>query len=63
MARRAQRRRAAHEAADSSAAQPMYAQGPTYASPEQERLTSDVKDFLGICDALGGYIHCPNQAP
>ena len=50
-----------YEAGQSEAAQRLYAMGPEWASPEHQRLMSTVKDALGLCGGLGGWLTCPNR--
>ena len=50
-----------YDARQSDAAQPLYATGPVWDSPEQQHVMSDAKASMGLCGALGGLITCPNQ--
>jgi hypothetical protein len=51
-----------YEAAQSDAAQRLYAPDPTWGSPEEQRWTSSLKDYVGTCGlgAAGVQISCPN---
>ena len=51
-----------YEAAQSDAAQRLYAPDPTWGSPEEQRWTSSLKDYVGACGlgAAGVQISCPN---
>jgi len=48
----------AYEASNSDAAQPLIPFA-AWTTPEQQRLTSGIKDFLGVCGAA--MLTCPNQ--
>jgi hypothetical protein len=51
-----------YEASGSPAAQRLYAPSPVWASPEQQRLTSEIKDYFNACGlpVPGAQIDCPN---
>jgi hypothetical protein len=52
----------AYEAGQSDAAQRLYAADPTWGSPQEQRWTSSLKDYVGACGlgAAGVQISCPN---
>jgi hypothetical protein len=51
-----------YEAAQSDAAQRLYASDPTWGGPQEQRWTSSLKDYIGACGigAAGVQISCPN---
>ena len=52
----------AYEAAQSDAAQRLYAPDPIWGGPQEQRWTSSLKDYIGACGlgAAGVQISCPN---
>ena len=50
-----------YEAGQSQSAQRLYAKGPDWDGPEEQRLMSNAKDALGLCGALAGLLTCPNE--
>ena len=50
-----------YEAGQSQAAQRLYAKGPDWDGPDEQRLMSNAKEALGLCGALGGLLTCPNE--